>query len=137
MLLWSIYCACLRLRPDVHPISFLFVVAAWSALGNLPFAVAEYAMGFQLTPDLLTCAAVLYAALFTSLLAYVAWNRGVDLVGAPRASAFLHTIPLFAGVLATSLLGEQIRAFHVAGFVLILAGVTLAARPRAEQQLAK
>jgi drug/metabolite transporter (DMT)-like permease len=137
MVLWSIYCACLRLRPDVHPISFLFVIAVWSAIGNLPFAVWEYAIGFHLVPDLLTSAAVLYAALFTSLLAYVAWNRGIDLVGAPRASAFLHTIPLFAAVLATSILGERLGLYHVVGFALILAGVTLAARPAPRAQPAE
>jgi len=65
-------------------------------------------------------------------LAYVAWNRGIELVGAPRASAFLHTIPLFAAVFATSLLGERLYPFHVVGFALILAGVTLAARPNAK-----
>ena len=79
--------------------------------------------------DALTRRRVLYAAFFTSLLAYVAWNRGIDLIGAPRASAFLHTIPLFSAVLATTLLGEQLMLYHVVGFVLILAGVTLAARP--------
>ncbi len=77
---------------------------------------------------------VLYSAFFTSLLAFVAWNRGVDLIGAPRASAFLHTIPLFSAVFATTLLGEQLMLYHVVGFVLILAGVTLAARPSRRPQ---
>ena len=128
MVFWSVYCACLRLRPAVHPMSFLFAVAYVSALANAPFAAWEYAAGYTLVPDLLTAFAVLYAALFTSVLAYVAWNRGIDLIGAPRAGAFLHTIPLFSAVLATSLLGERLMPFHVVGFVLILAGVTLAAR---------
>ena len=52
-------------------------------------------------------------------------------LGAPRASAFLNTIPIFAGILATTLLGEKLQPFHVVGFVLIIAGVTLAARPAA------
>ena len=108
MALWAIYCACLRLRPAVHPITFLFVLAVWSALGNVPFVIWEYAAGLRMETDLLASSAVLYAALFTTLLAYLAWNRGVDLVGAPRASAFLHTVPLFSAVLATTLLGEQI-----------------------------
>jgi len=129
MVFWAVYCACLRLRPAVHPMSFLFAIAFVAALGNVPFAALEYAADFKLLPDLLTVSAVLYAALFTSLLAYVAWNRGIDLIGAPRASAFLHTIPLFSAVLATSLLGERLEAYHLVGFVLILSGVTLAARP--------
>jgi drug/metabolite transporter (DMT)-like permease len=35
-------------------------------------------------------------------------------------------------VFATSLLGERLYSFHVVGFLLILAGVTLAARPKAK-----
>jgi drug/metabolite transporter (DMT)-like permease len=129
MLFWAVYCACLHLRPAVHPMSFLFAVAGISALGNVPFAAWEYASGYVLLPDVLTLCAVLYAALFTSLLAYVSWNRGIDLIGAPRASAFLHTIPVFSAVFATTLLGERLMLYHVVGFVLILSGVSLAARP--------
>jgi drug/metabolite transporter (DMT)-like permease len=133
MVFWAVYCACLHLRPAVHPMSFLFVIAYVAALGNAPFAAWEYAAGYSLVPDLLTVSAVLYAALFTSLLAFITWNRGIDLIGAPRASAFLHTIPLFSAVLATSLLGERLMLFHIVGFVLILAGVSLAARQTREQ----
>jgi drug/metabolite transporter (DMT)-like permease len=131
MLLWGIYCACLRLRPNVHPMSFLFMLSIVAFLGNVPFALWEHASGYRLVPDTETGLAILYAAIFTTLLAYVTWNRGVDLVGAPRAGAFLHTIPLFSTTLAILLLGEQLRLYQVVGFVLILSGVTLAARPPA------
>jgi drug/metabolite transporter (DMT)-like permease len=134
MVFWAIYCACLRLRPAVHTLSFLFVLSVISAIGTLPFAAGEYAAGYELSADALTVSVVLYSAFFTSLLAFVAWNRGVDLIGAPRASAFLHTIPLFSAVFATTLLGEQLMLYHVVGFVLILAGVTLASRPSRRPQ---
>jgi drug/metabolite transporter (DMT)-like permease len=131
MAFWAVYCACLRLRPAVHPMSFLFVLSIYSLLGNIPFALWEYASGYELVADQLTVSAILYAAIFTTLLAYVAWNRGIDLVGAPRASAFLHTIPLFGTTLAMIFLGEELKLYHVIGFLLILSGVSLAARSRA------
>ena len=84
----------------------------------------------------LTLLTLLYSAFITTLLAYVAWNRGIDIVGAPRASAFLHTIPLFSAALATTILGETIEPYHIVGFALILSGVTLAARPSAKQRAA-
>jgi drug/metabolite transporter (DMT)-like permease len=129
MVLWAIYAACLRIRPSVHAATFMLSMAVIAALGNLPFAAGELAFGYRLQPTWLTVSTTLYAAFITTILAYVAWNRGVDIVGAPRASAFLHTIPLFSALLATTLLGETIEAHHVAGFALILGGVTLAARP--------
>ena len=136
MVLWAIYSACLRLRPQVHPMSFLFAVSMFALLVNIPFALWEYAINFRLQHDLLTGAAIGYAAMFTTILAYVAWNRGIDIVGAPRASAFLHTIPLFSAVLATTILGETLELYHIVGFALILAGVTWAARPTAKQRQA-
>jgi drug/metabolite transporter (DMT)-like permease len=128
MTLWALYSACLRLRPEIHPLSFLSLMAAIAGLGNLPFAAWEYAVDYRLEADVLTVATILYAALFTTVLAYISWHRGVELIGAPTASAFLHTIPLFGAALATTLLGEPLRAYHIAGFVLIVCGVSLAAR---------
>jgi drug/metabolite transporter (DMT)-like permease len=129
MALFAVYSACLRLRPGIHPATFMLTIAVISALGNVPFALGEHAYGYVLRPTWLTAMAALYTAFVTTILAYVAWNRAVDIVGAPRASAFLHTIPLFGALLATTLLGERIEAYHVVGFALILGGVTLAARP--------
>jgi len=36
MLLWAVYSASLRLRPPIHPMSFLFVFCAISGLSSLP-----------------------------------------------------------------------------------------------------
>lgn len=136
MVLWALYSACLRLRPDVHPMTFMLAMAIIAGLGNLPFAGLEYAFGYQLQETWLTLVALLYSTFITTLLAYFLWNRGIDIVGAPRASAFLHTIPVFAAVLATTILGETIEAYHIVGFALILGGVSLAARPSAQQKAA-
>lgn len=136
MVFWAIYCACLHLRPSIHPASFLLAIAVIAGLGNLPFAALEHAFGFPLQATELTLWTALYAAFVTTLLAYLAWNRGVDIVGAPRASAFLHTVPVFSALFATTFLGERIELYHIAGFALILAGVTLAARPSDAQRAA-
>jgi drug/metabolite transporter (DMT)-like permease len=136
MVLWAIYSACLRLRPAIHPMTFILSMAVISGFGNLPFAALEHAFGYRLQATELTMWTALYAAFVTTLLAYAAWNRGVDIVGAPRAGAFLHTVPLFSALLATTLLGETIEPYHILGFALILAGVSLAARPSEAQRAA-
>jgi drug/metabolite transporter (DMT)-like permease len=130
MVFWAVYASCFRARPSVHGATFMLSVAALSALGNLPFAAGEHAYGYVLQPTWLTLGTTLYAAFITTIVAYVAWNTAVDIVGAPRASAFLHTIPLFSALLSTTLLGETIESYHVLGFALILGGVTLVARQR-------
>lgn len=56
------------------------------------------------------------------------FNRGVELIGAPRAGVCLHLVPLFGAILAIALLGEEPKGYHFIGVALILTGVTLAAR---------
>lgn len=126
---FALYSACLRLRPSIHPATLMLAIAVISALTNVPFALGEHAFGYRLQATWMTVSAVLYTAFITTIVAYVAWNRAIEIVGAPRASAFLNTIPLFGALFATTLLGEQIEPYHVLGFALILGGVTLAARP--------
>jgi drug/metabolite transporter (DMT)-like permease len=66
------------------------------------------------------------------VLAFAAWNRGAQLIGAIRSGPFLHLVPIYTAIIASTLLGEQLALYHVIGFALILAGVWLAShRPRA------
>lgn len=136
MLLWAAYSSCLRLKPDIHPLTFMLAISVVALLANIPAAVAEYAHGLPLPLSWTTVWASVYVGLGTSVGAYLAWTRGVELVGAPRAGAFLHLVPVFGAILAWLFLGEVIAPYHVAGFVLILGGVTLAARRAAERDRA-
>lgn len=128
MMLWAVYSACLRLRPNVHPLTFMFVLSAISGLANIGPAIGEHLAGLPLPLTWSMVMTALYVGLGTSVLAYIAWTRGVELVGATRAAAFLHLVPIFGALLAWLFLGEQLALFHVAGFALILCGVSLAAR---------
>jgi drug/metabolite transporter (DMT)-like permease len=128
MAVWAVYSACLRLKPDISAVGFMLALAAISAVANVPFAVWEHAAGHPLQLSWPTVLAIIYTGVFTSVLAYLAWSRGVELIGAPRAGAFLHLVPLYGAALAWVFLGERMQAFHIVGLVLILSGVTLAAR---------
>jgi drug/metabolite transporter (DMT)-like permease len=75
---------------------------------------------------------VLYLGGFCSVLSYALWNRAVASVGPARAGAFLHLIPVLATALAILFLGEELRLYQVAGFILILSGVWLAQRGKAK-----
>jgi len=133
--LWAIYSACLRLRPPIALTTFLFTLSVPAALVTAPAAWLEYVGGMPLQADFQTIGALLYAAIVSSILSYVCWGRGVEALGVTRAGAFLHLVPLFAALLATSLLGEQLGAHHLIGFALILTGVTMAVRrPRSAKR---
>jgi drug/metabolite transporter (DMT)-like permease len=49
-------------------------------------------------------------------------------VGANVAGLFVHLMPAFGVVLAWLLLDERLAPYHVAGIVLILAGIWLTSR---------
>jgi drug/metabolite transporter (DMT)-like permease len=128
MLLWAIYSASLRLRPDIHWLSFVFVFAVISAITTLPFWAWEHAHGFVVQANWLTAFTFAYVTIFSTIAAFVFWNRGVELIGANRAGIFLHLIPIYSALLTGAVLGEPLMGYHVVGFVLILGGVWLASR---------
>ncbi len=126
--LWGLYTTCLRKRPQIHWLSFTAVTFFIGAAVNTPFFAWEHLYMRQLQFDAQTIAAIGYVSLFPSVLAYIFFNRGVELIGANRAGVCLHLVPLFGAVLAIALLGEEPMMYHLIGIALILAGVTLAAR---------
>jgi drug/metabolite transporter (DMT)-like permease len=125
---FAVYAIYLRRRPPIHGLSFIFVLSVVSAAGTMPLFAWEHLSGARSQPTWPTVLAILYVSIFPSILAFVFWNRGVERIGATRAGVFLHLVPLYSAVLATVLLGEQLMAYHVLGFALILTGVRLAAR---------
>ena len=131
MLLWSLYTIGLRWRPPgLSVLSFLFVIALIGDLAILPLYLLEtrFVRAMVWTPT--AFAAIAAVALFSSVLAYVFWNRGVEAVGANVAGLFVHLMPVFGVVLAWMILGERLHAFHVAGILLILTGIWLTSRRR-------
>jgi drug/metabolite transporter (DMT)-like permease len=128
LLTFGLYSSLVTRRRPMHPFSFLVVVAAIAAVLMSPLAAAEAAAGFHIKFDLQTVAATLYAAVFPSALAIMFFNRGVELIGPNRAAPFFHLTPAFGSVLAIVFLGEQPMLYHFIGYVLVLAGVFIAAR---------
>ncbi len=66
--------------------------------------------------------------MFPSTLAYLCFNRGVQLIGANRAAPFFHVVPVFGSAMAIAFLGERPQLFHIIGFALVLTGVFVASR---------
>lgn len=129
MAMWSAYTVALRWRPaGLHPISFLFALAVIGDACVLPLWLGEMAFGRHPVWTLEAFAAFVTVALFSSVLAYIFWNRGVEQVGAPVAGLFVHLMPVFGVLLAWMFLGETLGIHHVVGIALILAGIAITTR---------
>lgn len=126
---YALYTALLRLRPAVHPLSFVAATCGLGALMLAPLAAWEMGAGAALRPTPLALGGIAYVCLVPSALAYLCFNRGVQLIGAARAGQYVHLMPVFGTVLAVLLLGERVRAYHFVGIALIAAGLLLASSP--------
>ncbi|CAG0968957.1 putative cystine transporter YijE [Burkholderiales bacterium] len=129
MAMWSAYTVALRWRPvGLHPLSFLFAIAVIGDLCVLPLWLGEMALGRYIAWSPEALVALASVALFSSVLAYIFWNRGVEQVGAAVAGLFVHLMPVFGVLLAWIFLGETLGGHHVAGIALILTGIALTSR---------
>lgn len=130
---YAAYSTLLRRRPPIHPLSFLAVTFAGGALLLLPLYLWEHLRVQAMPLNGTTLLAVAYIALFPSILAYLCYNRGVELVGANVAGLFIHLMPVFGSIMAMIFLDERLRWFHGLGVLLILIGIVLTTRGRRPQ----
>ena len=130
ILCYAGYSVMLRKRPPMHPLSFVWITFALGALMLLPFYLWETFARRAVRWDGLTGGAVLYVAIFPSIISFLCFNRGVELIGANRAGLFIHLMPVFGSLMAISFLGEVFLWYHAVGIALIAAGIYLATRRR-------
>ncbi len=131
---WAGYTVLIRWRPTrLPPNLFLAATAGLGALLHLPLVAWELATSGAFTLDAASAAALLYFAIFPSVLAYIFWNRAVATLGPGRTGMFMHLMPIFSAVLAVVFLRESFLAYHAVGIVLIVCGITLVTRPPARK----
>jgi drug/metabolite transporter (DMT)-like permease len=132
LLVFGIYAALVPKRPPIHPISFFTCTVAGGALFLSPLALGEMARGQFPVADWETVFSLSFAVLFPGILGYLCLNRGIALIGPNRSAPFIHLTPVFGSVMAILFLGERLALFHVIGYALVLAGITIAARKPAQ-----
>jgi drug/metabolite transporter (DMT)-like permease len=125
---FGLYSALMLRRPVTHQLSLICFTMACGALLLLPPSIWEYANGIRLQFDTTTMITLVYVVIFPSALAYLFFNRGIAAIGPNRAAPFFHLVPVFGSVMAIVLLGEEPRLFHLAGYIMVLAGVVIASR---------
>jgi drug/metabolite transporter (DMT)-like permease len=122
------YSVMLRKRPQVHPLAFIAVIFWVGTLILLPLYLWETLTVATLVVRPATLLVLAYVMIFPSIVSYLCYNRGVELVGANRAGLFIHLMPVFGSMMAIFFLGERFFWFHGLGILLIGAGIYLATR---------
>jgi drug/metabolite transporter (DMT)-like permease len=128
LLMFGLYSVLSLKRPEIHGLSFVGFTFGAGAACLIPLYIWELAARPPIEFDAVNLLTLFYVAVFPSTVAYLCFNRGVQLIGANRAAPFFHMIPVFGAVMAFVFLGERPQLFHIVGFALVLTGVFVASR---------
>jgi drug/metabolite transporter (DMT)-like permease len=131
--IFGIYSVWSLKRPNIHGLSFVAFTFGCGAACLVPLLIVELLVRPVMRLDTANLLSLFYVAVFPSTVAYLCFNRGVQLIGANRAAPFFHVVPVFGSVMAIVFLGERPQLFHVIGFFLVLTGVFVASRKASAQ----
>ena len=128
LVIFGLYSVLSLKRPAIHALSFVAFTFGAGAACLIPVLIWELVSRPPMVIDAANLLTLFYVAVFPSTLAYLCFNRGVQLIGANRAAPFFHVIPVFGTAMSIVFLGEHPQAFHFIGFALVLTGVFVASR---------
>ena len=75
------------------------------------------------SPSTTEWGSIAYLGLFSTVLTYVWFARGIDRLGPTTAASYVFLVPVFGVLSGWALLDESIGASMLVGFVLIVLGV--------------
>lgn len=127
MLTWSIYSILIKQHTWKFPTyGGLLVMSFVAIILLLPFSLLELREVVQIEWSFQLTAGLIYLGVFPSLVALIAYNKGVAAIGPSRASIFLNLIPLFAMAGGLFFLGEKLTLLQLSGAFLVITGVIFA-----------
>lgn len=124
---WAFYSVWLKHWPsELDVTTRLATIAAGGALVLAPFTLIEGAMGHPVPATWTSAGIVLLLAVVPGVGAFLSFSKATEILGVQRMVVSNYLPPIYNAVLATLLLGEALRDFHLVGAALILLGVWLA-----------
>ncbi|MBL8597250.1 MAG: EamA family transporter [Devosia sp.] len=130
-LAYAVYSITLRWRPQTDWRSFLLATFIGAALASLVFAATAgggLAYVASTVPSITPLGWIIaaYTMVLPSIISQMFYVRGVELIGANRASLFINLIPLFGAAGSVLILGERLETFHFIAAALVMSGIVLA-----------
>ena len=126
MLSWAIYSALLKKKTyEISQITLLQVVIITGLIFLIPIYIIEMNLGNVIKLDKPFLLTLTYVVLFPGLASFFFWIKGIALIGANRAGAFLHLMPIFGAIMAMVIFKEKFMFYHILGAIFIISGITL------------
>ncbi len=123
---WALYTVLFQQYPNnLNPNSFLTTLILIGLIFLTPLYVWETYQQNPFTLNLATISGTIYLGIFASILAYLFWNKAVNMVGAHKAGVFHYLIPVFSITLAFFIFDERFKSYHPLGIICIFLGIFL------------
>jgi drug/metabolite transporter (DMT)-like permease len=105
-----------------NPLSLTAYAFLIGNLGLIPFISPSF---FEevMQLSLVTWAAVLFLAIFPTVIAYSLWYAALEVKQASELSVFLYATPVLSTILGAIFLQEKITIFFVLGGIFVIAGL--------------
>ena len=126
MFSWAIYSALLKKKTyEISQITLLQVVIITGLIFLIPIYIIEMNLGNVIKLDKPFLLTLTYVVLFPGLASFFFWIKGIAFIGANRAGAFLHLMPIFGAIMAMVIFKEKFMFYHILGAIFIISGITL------------
>lgn len=123
---WVVYTVLGRsVMKKFSPLTTTTYATGFGTLMLLPFALLNTTKEQIANSGWDVWVSVIYVAVIVSVISFIWWYKGIQKIGAAKASVYINVMPLSATVMAALFLGEQLTIFHGIGAVLIFGGVYL------------
>lgn len=124
--IYALYSIGLRYKPNISWSSFIFVLAISAWLTSLPFALYEiWVLESEVQWSLNSILLIIYIGVFASIVAQLAYAKGIGLIGASRGGFALNLVPIFGVILSVFILDEMLKIYHIIALILVLGGIAL------------
>lgn len=130
---FAVYSILLRYKPKtLSMITFQLITFILGTIYLIPLFLWEFDTRVINEPTLNNTISILYIAICSSLLAFIFWNKSIELLGATKAGMIYYTLPIFTGSLAFIFLDEIISYVHLFSILLIFIGIYITNKNKKE-----
>ena len=115
----------LKNRPDLSDLVMMGYFSLAAFLTSIPLFAFESFTSKFLVPTTAGWQIIVYVALIPSFISQILFMRGVQLIGPSSAGLYTNLVPIFAALLAISILDEILSLYHLIAIVLVFAGIAI------------
>ncbi len=117
-----------RKPPNLRMTTFTLCTFSLGLLFLSPFYALESWIYHPVVFNLSIALALLYVGVLSSVVAFLAWNQAIALIGPSRTALIYYLIPVFSGIAAWLFLDEAISWVHIFSTFAIVCGIIITNR---------